>query len=101
MPLFTLSFRDVELLLLTGIIVSYETVRRWCKEISGDSLCRPAYAVVVRGPVTNGISMRCSFGSRASSIIFGVRWTRTVFVLDILVQPRRDARAGTRFFRRF
>jgi putative transposase len=31
--LFSLSFRDVELLLAErGIIVSYETVRRWCKK---------------------------------------------------------------------
>jgi putative transposase len=33
---FSLSLRDVELLLAErGIVVSYETVRRWCKKFGG------------------------------------------------------------------
>src|SRR6476646_2869684 len=33
---FSLSLRDVELLLaVRGIVVSYETVRRWCKKFGG------------------------------------------------------------------
>src|SRR5258708_29901822 len=55
---FSLSFRDVELLLAErGIIVSYETVRRCARNSA-----RPSPAVCVdaaRGPVTNGTLMVC------------------------------------------
>ena len=38
---FSLSFRDVELLLAQrGIVVSYETVRRWCKKFGQNFACR-------------------------------------------------------------
>jgi hypothetical protein len=48
---------------------------------------------------TSGIWTRCSFGSRVRSIIFGAVDQDGV-VLDILVQPRRDAKAAKRFFGR-
>lgn len=69
---FSLSLRDVELILAErGIVVSYETVRRWCLKFA------PTFADRMRR------------GRRRPG---GV-------VLDILVQPRRDANAAKRFFK--
>ena len=57
---FSLSFRDVELLLAErGIVVSYETVRRWCKKF-GES-----FANRLR-----------RHRPRPGDIISGVPWTR-------------------------
>jgi putative transposase len=50
---FSLSLRDVDLLMAErGVIVSYETVRRWCR--SSARALPTACAAVVRGPVTSG-----------------------------------------------
>jgi putative transposase len=59
-----------------------------------------ACAAAVRGPVTSGTSMRCSFASRACSIYLWRAVDQDGVVLDILVQSRRDAKAAKRFFRR-
>ncbi|MEY9988240.1 putative transposase [Streptomyces sp. V4I8] len=96
---FPLSFREVEeLMLQRGVIVSYETVRRWCSKFG------QAYA--------NGLHRR-----RPQA---GDKWhLDEVFVkingewhylwravdqdggvLDILVQSRRDAKAAKRFMAR-
>ena len=73
---FSLSLRDVELLLAErGIVVSYETVRRWCKKF-GESFADCLRRRRPR-PGTSGTSTRCSSGSRAFSIISGVPWIRT------------------------
>jgi len=74
---FSLSLRDVELILAErGVVVSYETVRRWCKK----------------------------FGASFADRLLRRRPWRAVdqegVVLDILVQPRRDANAAKRFFKR-
>ncbi|MCX4597273.1 IS6 family transposase [Streptomyces sp. NBC_01549] len=96
---FPLSFREVEeLLLQRGVIVSYETVRRWCATFG------QAYA--------NGLRRRRPRpGDKWHLDEVFVRingelkylW-RTVdqdgMVLDILVQNRRDKAAARRFFRR-
>ncbi len=89
--MFTLSFRDVELLLAErGVVVSYETVRRWCKKFGqtfanrlrrrrprpGDKWHLDEVFIRIQGVQHYGV------------------------VLDILVQPRRDAKAAKRFFRR-
>src|SRR5271154_2524192 len=64
----SLSFRDVELLLAErGIVVSYETVRRWCKKF-GESFAKRLRRRRPR-PDQHGV------------------------VLDILVQKRRDGNA--------
>uniref|UniRef100_A0AAU3IC06 IS6 family transposase n=1 Tax=Streptomyces sp. NBC_01393 TaxID=2903851 RepID=A0AAU3IC06_9ACTN len=96
---FPLNFREVEELMLErGVIVSYETIRRWCAKFG------QAYA--------NGL--RCRWPRP------GDKWhLDEVFiringelkylwraadqdgnVLDILVQNRRDKAAARRFFRR-
>ena len=74
---FTLSFREVEeMMLARGVVVSYETIRRWCAKFG------PVYPAALRvgvapGPGTNGISTRCSSGSTAGCGTCGGRWTRT------------------------
>src|SRR5258708_3652432 len=96
---FSLSLRDVELLLAErGIVVSYETVRRWCEKFGqtfADRLRR-------RRPRPGDKWHLDEVFIR----IHGVqhyRW-RAVdqdgVVLDILVQSRRDGKAAKRLFRR-
>jgi putative transposase len=94
---FSLSLRDVELLLAErGIVVSYETVRRWCKKF-GESFAKRLRR---RRPGDKW------YLDEVFIRIGGVQhylW-RAVdqdgVVLDILVQPRRDGNAAKRFFRR-
>ena len=56
---FGLSFREVEeLMLVRGVIVSYETIRQWCAKFGRNT---PAgCAAAGNAPPTNGISTRCS-----------------------------------------
>ena len=69
---FSLSLRDVELLLAErGIVVSYETVRRWFCRLSAPPPSPTGRQVAPRR-----------------------------VILDILVQERRDGKAAKRFFRR-
>jgi putative transposase len=94
---FPLSFREAEeLLLQRGVIVSYETIRRWCAKFG------QAYA--------NGLRRRRPGDKWHLDEVFlkingehKYLW-RAVDqdgnVLDILVQNRRDKAAARRFFRR-
>src|SRR3984957_7572093 len=93
------SLREVELLLAErGIVVSYETVRRWCKKF-GESFAkrlrrrrpRPGDKwyldeVFIR---IGGVQRYLWRAGDQDSV-----------VLDILVQRRRDGNAAKRFFRR-
>src|ERR1700726_2340762 len=87
---FSLSFRDIEeLLAQRGIVVTYETVRRWCFARLGRPM--PMHCVVVALVVaTHGIWTRCF------SRINGKRHSLWRAVdqdgngLDILVQSRRN-----------
>ena len=73
---FSLSPRDVELLLVArGIVVSYETVRRWCKKFGGT--LSNAFAAVGPDRGISGTSTRYSSGFEECSAIFGVPWIRT------------------------
>ena len=95
---FSLSLRDVELLLAErGIAVSYETVRRWCRKFG------QSFANCVRRRRSRPGDMWHL--DEVFIRIQGVQhylW-RAVdqdgVVLDILVQDRRDANAAKRFFR--
>lgn len=96
---FPLSFREVEELMLErGVVVSYETVRRWCLKFG------QAYA--------NGLRRRRPRPGdkwHLDEVFIKVNgelkylW-RAVDqdgnILDILVQNRRDKAAASRFFRR-
>ncbi|MFJ9360743.1 IS6 family transposase [Streptomyces mirabilis] len=96
---FPLSFREVEELMLErGVVVSYETIRRWCAKFG------PAYA--------NGLRRRrprpgdkWHLDEVFIKVSGGLKYLwRAVDqdgnVLDILVQNRRDKAAARRFFRR-
>jgi putative transposase len=96
---FSLSLRDVELLLSErGIIVSYETVRRWCGKF-GESFAK---RIRRRRPRPGDKWHMDEVFIRIQGVQHYL-W-RAVdqegVVLDILVQPRRDGKAAKRFFRR-
>ena len=94
-----LSFRNVEdLLAERGIIVSYETIRRWCAKFG------PDYAR--RFKRRQGRLGNTWFLDEVFVTINGQRqylW-RAVDqdgdLIDLLVQPRRDGHAARRFFRK-
>ncbi|MFF2026715.1 IS6 family transposase [Streptomyces sp. NPDC058171] len=96
---FPLSFREVEeLMLQRGVLVSHETVRRWCAKFG------QAYA--------NGLcGRRARPGDKwhLDEVFIKINGERKYLwravdadgtVLDILVQGRRDKAAARRFFRR-
>ncbi|MGC9537584.1 IS6 family transposase [Streptomyces sp. UG1] len=96
---FPLSFREVEELMLErGVIVSYETIRRWCVKFGQQY----ANALRRRQPrpgdkwhldeVFVTINRERKYLWRAVD--------QDGMVLDILVQNRRDKTAARRFFRR-
>jgi putative transposase len=71
---FSLSFRDVELLLAErGVIVSYESIRRWCLKFGS------AFADNLRRhrPRPGAISMRSSSVLKVSCDISGAQLTKT------------------------
>ena len=96
---FSVSFRDVEeLMAARGVLLSYETVRRWCDKFGNE------YADGLR-------RRRAQTGDKwhldeVFLNINGVRhylWRavdQNSVVLDILVQPRRNRFAAMRFFRK-
>ena len=96
---FSLSFRDVELMLAErGVMVSYETVRRWCQKFGQ----RFANRMRQRRPRPGDKWYIDEVFIRIQGIQHYL-W-RAVdqdgVVLDILVQPRRDAKAAKRFFKK-
>jgi putative transposase len=96
---FSLSLRDVELLLAErGVAVSYETVRRWCRKF-GQSFAR---CVRRRRPRPGDKWHLDEVFIRIQGVQHYL-WRavdQNGVVLDILVQERRDANAAKRFFRR-
>jgi putative transposase len=96
---FPLSFRDVEqLMLVRGVIVTDETIRQWCAKFG------PVYAAGLRRrPPRPGDTWHLDEVFVTLNGRWHYRW-RAVDqdgnVLDILVQPRRDAKAAKRFFRK-
>ena len=95
---FSLSLRHVELLLAErGIVVSYETVRRWCEKF-GESFAKRLRR---RRPRPGDKWYLDEVFIRIQGVQHYL-W-RAVdqdgVVLDILIQPRRDAKTAKRFFR--
>jgi putative transposase len=96
---FCLSYRDVEeLLFARGIIVTYETIRQWCRKFG------QAYANQLR-------RRRPQPGDtwHLDEVFLTIRGTRHYLwravdqdgnILDILVQRRRDTHAAKHFFRK-
>ncbi|MCB1824083.1 MAG: IS6 family transposase [Candidatus Competibacteraceae bacterium] len=97
---FTLSDRDVgELLAARGIIVTDEAIRQWCLKFGQDF----AHALRRRPP-------RRGDKWHLDEVYLGINGQRYSlwrdvdqdgYVLDILVQSRRNKRAAKRFFRKF
>ena len=94
---FPLSFREVEeLMLVRGVIVSYETIRQWCAKFG------PVYAAGLRrrqprpGDKWHLDEVFLTINGRRQYLWRAVDQDGNV--LDILVQRRRDAKAAKRFF---
>jgi putative transposase len=95
----SLSLRDVELLLAErGIIVSNETVRRRCKKF-GDSFAKRLRRRRPR-PGDKWYLDEVFIRTQGVQHYLWRSVDQDGVVLDILVQPRRDAKAAKRFFRR-
>ena len=96
---FPLSFREVEeLMLARGVVLSYETIRRWCAKFG------QAYANQLRrrraqpGDRWHLDEVFIRINGIAHSLWRAVDQHGNV--LDVLVQPRRNAKAAKRFFRK-
>jgi putative transposase len=95
---FPLSFREVEeMMLQRGIVVSHETVRKWCAKFG-----QPYANALRRRRVRPGDKWHLD------EVFIKINGTSHYLwravdqhgnVLDILVTSRRDAKAATRFFR--
>ncbi len=96
---FCLSFRDVEdLLAERGILVSYETIRQWCRKFG------PEYARRLKRR-----QGRLGDTWHLDELFVNIRGQQHYLwravdqdgdVIDILLQPRCDRRAAERFFRK-
>jgi putative transposase len=96
---FCMSLRDVEdLLAQRGILVSYETIRAWCRKFG------PGYARNLRrrqgrlGDIWHLDEVFIRINGQQHYLWRAV--DQDGYVIDILVQSRRDVRAAERFFRR-
>jgi len=96
---FSLSLRDAELLLAErGVVVSYESVRRWCLKFG------PSFADKMRrrrprpGDTWHLDEVFLRINGEQHYLWRAV--DQHGVVLDILVQDRRNAAAAKRFFRR-
>src|SRR5882757_10927837 len=95
---FSLSLRDVELLLAErGVVVSYETVRRWCKKFGHTFADRLRRRRPRPGDKWHLDEVFIRIQGEQHYLWRAV--DQDSVVLDILVQPRRDAKAAKRFFR--
>src|SRR5450830_1872959 len=95
---FQLSLRDIEELLFErGIVVSYETIRRWCA--LGASLAHRARAAR-RKPGSTWHLDEMFVTLRGEPYLLWRAVDEHGAQLDILVQKRRDKTAAKRFFKR-
>src|SRR3982750_4043270 len=96
---FALSYRDVEELLAErGVILTYETVRQWCRKFG------QTYANTLRrrrpGPGDKWHLDEVFISINGVQHYLWRAVDQNGFVIDILVQPKRDRLAAERFFRR-
>jgi putative transposase len=96
---FTLSFRDIEELLVSrGIVVSYETIRQWCKKY-GSSYCKQIKKN--RGQLGDTWYLDEVFIKIHGVLHYLWRAVdQDGDEIDILVQKRKDKKAAMRFFKR-
>jgi len=96
---FPLSFGEVEeLMLVRGVIVSYETIRQWCAKFGPEYACRLRRRQSRPGDKWHLDEVFLTINGRWQYLWRAVDQDGNV--LDILVQPRRDAKAAKRFFRK-
>jgi putative transposase len=96
---FNLSLRDVELLLAErGIIVSYETIRRWCDKFGASFASKMRRQRPRPGDKWHLDEVFIRVQGELHSLWRAV--DQNGVVLDILVQRKRDAKAAKRFFKR-
>lgn len=96
---FSLSLRDVELLLAErGVLLSYETVRRWCRKFGEGFASRLRRRRPRPGDKWHLDEVFVRIQGELHYLWRAV--DQDGVVLDILVQSRRDAKAAKRFFRR-
>lgn len=96
---FCLSFRDVEdLLAQRGVTVSYESIRQWCAKFGLEYARRLRRREGRLGDTWHLDELFVRIGGRRQYLWRAV--DQEGAVLDILLQPRRDARAAARFFRK-
>src|ERR1700675_4356207 len=96
---FSLSLRDIEELLLErGVVVTYETIRRWCDKFgAGFAQCAKA-ARPKPGSTWHLDEMFVTL--RGEPYLLWRAVDEHGAELDVLVQKRRDKAAAKRFFRR-
>ncbi len=96
---FSLSFRDVELILAErGVIVSYETIRRWCLKFDASFANKLRRRRPRPGDTWHPDEVFIRIQGELHYLWRAV--DQDGVVLDILVQSRRDAGAAKRFFKR-
>jgi putative transposase len=96
---FGVSFRDVEeLMAARGVLVSYETVRRWCEKVG-----HLYVAGLRRRRARTGDKWHLDEVFLNINGVQHYLWRavdQNGVVIDILVQPKRDRFAAMRFFRK-
>ena len=96
---FCLSFRDVEdLLAERGVIVSYETIRQWCRKFGTDYARKLKRRQGHLGDTRHLDELFVTIQGRRQYLWRAI--DQDGDVIDILVQPRRDQLAAQRFFRK-
>ena len=97
--LFSLSLRDVELLLAErGVTVSYESIRQWCLRFGADFARKLRKRRPKSGDTWHLDEVFLRINGRLHYLWRAV--DQHGVVLDILVQDRRNASAAKRFFKR-
>ncbi len=97
--LFSLSLRDIELILADrGVLVSYETIRRWCVRFGGEFAARLRKRRPKPGDIWHLDEVYLKINGELHYLWRAV--DQHGVVLDILVQERRNATAAKRFFKR-
>ncbi len=94
---FSLSFRDVEeLLLVRGIVVTYETVRQWCRKFAQTYANKLRHRRARPGDKWHLDEVFLRINGKRHDLWRAVDQAGNV--LDILVQSRRNKSAAKKFF---
>jgi putative transposase len=96
---FNLSLRDIEELLFErGVVVTYETIRRWCDKFGAGFAHRAKTARRKPGGIWHLDEMFVSL--RGEPYMLWRAVDEDGVELDVLLQKRRDKAAAKRFFKR-